>query len=346
MTLGEFLRQERERQGITIEQVASATKINIRILHALEGDRFSELPAKPFIRGFVTAYCRFIELDAKEVLSTYDTFIQGKVHERPNRESGHSGYVFEKKDNQQQSRTILFITMCSFIAVGGIAMLIFKPSLHHHRKSQLEKLRAAHSNSENATAIPSMNVVTASTSAILAQVPIVSPPLAEPAAIVTATTPEVPPPPPPVLLPEVVPSPSPLPSVSPSPSADPLDSGLPLKSDEIHHKVLFNVLDDVWVRYQVDDRPVRKFIIRKGKMLVLRAKHKIQFQVSHPEAISYNYNRQGSKLLADEPNSTYRDGNFTLFFPRELAETTEKPFGASSLLPTIVPPPVEKKSQE
>ena len=39
-TLGEFLRQERERRGMTIEQVASATKINVRMLHALEAKLF------------------------------------------------------------------------------------------------------------------------------------------------------------------------------------------------------------------------------------------------------------------------------------------------------------------
>ena len=62
-SLGQYLRQERERRGITIEQVASATKIGIKTLHALEEDRYSELPARPFIRGFVTSYARFIGLD-------------------------------------------------------------------------------------------------------------------------------------------------------------------------------------------------------------------------------------------------------------------------------------------
>src|ERR1700733_2943944 len=102
ISLGEFLRHERERRGITIEQVASATKVGVRTLHALEADHFAELPAKPFIRGFVTSYCRFIGLDAKEVLSRFDSFIDKKASDRPNREAGHSGYAFEKKDGEQQ----------------------------------------------------------------------------------------------------------------------------------------------------------------------------------------------------------------------------------------------------
>src|SRR3954454_16373576 len=98
MSLGEFLRHERERRCIAIEQVASATKVGVRTLHLLEEDHYSELPAKPFIRGFVTSYCRFVGLDPKEVLARFEDYISQKTNERPNRESGHSGYVFEKKD--------------------------------------------------------------------------------------------------------------------------------------------------------------------------------------------------------------------------------------------------------
>jgi cytoskeletal protein RodZ len=147
MSLGEFLRHERELRGITIEQVASATKVGVRTLHSLEADQYVELPAKPFVRGFVTSYCRFIGLDAKEVVSKFDQFITVKsTEQRPRKDSGHSGYAFEKRDGDQQSRTFLFFAIFGFILIGGITMLIFKPSLHSRRhKSHIEKLKAAHS---------------------------------------------------------------------------------------------------------------------------------------------------------------------------------------------------------
>src|SRR4051812_2513019 len=96
-SLGEYLRHEREQRGITIEQVASATKIGVRLLHALEADHYVELPAKPFIRGFVTSYCRFIGLDPKEILVRFADYIEDRVTDRPARDAGHSGYAFEKR---------------------------------------------------------------------------------------------------------------------------------------------------------------------------------------------------------------------------------------------------------
>jgi cytoskeleton protein RodZ len=140
-TLGEFLRQEREKRGVTIEQVASATRISVRLLHSLEADQYADLPAKPFVRGFVTSYCRFISLNPQETLTRFDDFIEKKASERPSRDAGHSGYAFEKREGEQ-SRTLLWIVMGVFIAIGAVLFLVFKPSLRHHRNRDLEKLHA------------------------------------------------------------------------------------------------------------------------------------------------------------------------------------------------------------
>ena len=144
-TLGEFLRHERERRGMTIEQVASATKINVRMLHALEADHFAELPAKPFVRGFVTSYCRFIGLAPKEILTRFGDFIDDKAHDRPNRDAGHSGYAFEKREGEQ-SRTVLWFAMGGFIAVGGAGFrlpeALASPSSFH--ASRQAPQRASH----------------------------------------------------------------------------------------------------------------------------------------------------------------------------------------------------------
>ena len=86
-SLGEFLRQEREKRGITLEQVASATKINVKILHLLESDHYSDLPAKPFVRGFVSSYAKFIGLDVQDVITRFSEFLEEKVKERPMRDA-------------------------------------------------------------------------------------------------------------------------------------------------------------------------------------------------------------------------------------------------------------------
>jgi cytoskeletal protein RodZ len=68
---GEKLRRERELRGITLEEVAVATKIGTRSLRALEEDKFSQLPGGIFNKGFVRAYARYVGIDEEQAVGDY-----------------------------------------------------------------------------------------------------------------------------------------------------------------------------------------------------------------------------------------------------------------------------------
>ena len=68
---GARLRRARLLRGVEVEDVATATKINPAYLRFLESDRFDDLPAVVYVRGFVAAYARFLGLDANAVSRSY-----------------------------------------------------------------------------------------------------------------------------------------------------------------------------------------------------------------------------------------------------------------------------------
>ena len=70
--LGLRLREERTRRGITLAQVADATKITVRHLNAIEEGDYSEMPAEVYMRGFVRSYTKFLDLDENEMLKSLD----------------------------------------------------------------------------------------------------------------------------------------------------------------------------------------------------------------------------------------------------------------------------------
>lgn len=70
---GEKLRRERELRGITLEEVAVATKIGTRNLRALEEENFSQLPGGIFNKGFVRAYARYVGIDEEQAVGDYIT---------------------------------------------------------------------------------------------------------------------------------------------------------------------------------------------------------------------------------------------------------------------------------
>lgn len=70
--LGEFLRAARERAGLTLQQVSSATKIPQRHLDAIEHGDISVVPKGPYRRGEVRAFAQAVGIDQKVALAQLD----------------------------------------------------------------------------------------------------------------------------------------------------------------------------------------------------------------------------------------------------------------------------------
>lgn len=71
-TFGERLKRERELREVSLEEVAKATRISERFLHALENEDWSKLPGGVFGRGFVRTTARYLGLDEESLLGEYD----------------------------------------------------------------------------------------------------------------------------------------------------------------------------------------------------------------------------------------------------------------------------------
>ncbi len=68
---GQILKENRERRGVTLNEVSLSTKITIKTLTAIEDGNPMNLPPKTFLRGFVRSYAIFLGLDPDEILKTF-----------------------------------------------------------------------------------------------------------------------------------------------------------------------------------------------------------------------------------------------------------------------------------
>ncbi|HVS32581.1 MAG TPA: RodZ domain-containing protein [Thermoanaerobaculia bacterium] len=71
-SFGEELRREREVRGISLKEIADATKISKRFLEAIERNDHRMLPAPVFTRGFVREYARYLGLNSEEIVNRYN----------------------------------------------------------------------------------------------------------------------------------------------------------------------------------------------------------------------------------------------------------------------------------
>ena len=80
---GPRLRRSRLHRGLEIEHIAKETKINPTYLRFIEEERFDDLPAPVYVRGFVSAYARCVGLDADETADSYMKRFQASRVEEP-----------------------------------------------------------------------------------------------------------------------------------------------------------------------------------------------------------------------------------------------------------------------
>lgn len=70
-SFGQKMRKEREKRGITLDEISVATKIGTRNLRAIEENEFNKLPGGIFNKGFVRAYARHLGMDEDRVVNEY-----------------------------------------------------------------------------------------------------------------------------------------------------------------------------------------------------------------------------------------------------------------------------------
>jgi len=70
--VGAYLREIRERQGISIDEIARSTRVLHHYLEVLENDDLASLPAPVFAKGFIRAYCQALGIPADEPIRLYE----------------------------------------------------------------------------------------------------------------------------------------------------------------------------------------------------------------------------------------------------------------------------------
>jgi flagellar biosynthesis protein FlhG len=68
---GGVLRRVREQRGLELSDIAQRTRISERHLRSIEEERFDELPAAVYVRGFVGQVARILKMDAGRTVESY-----------------------------------------------------------------------------------------------------------------------------------------------------------------------------------------------------------------------------------------------------------------------------------
>ncbi len=83
LTVGRYLKKEREARGLSLDDVSHLTKISKFYLDYIEQDEFEKLPQGPYVKGYISSYSKLIGSNVDEALRLFD---RAKQKEEPSEE--------------------------------------------------------------------------------------------------------------------------------------------------------------------------------------------------------------------------------------------------------------------
>jgi cytoskeleton protein RodZ len=121
-SIGEKLRLARERNNLTIEQIARETHVAKRFLKALEDEDFSVFPGETYAMGFLRNYAENLGLNAEELIGIYRNI---KIQEQPLPMTE----LLDAQPRVQPLRLIL-IVIAGLLVLGAAAYAIYRAATH------------------------------------------------------------------------------------------------------------------------------------------------------------------------------------------------------------------------
>jgi cytoskeletal protein RodZ len=119
--IGAQLRQQRQEQSISTEQVAAKTFISLRLLTALEEGQSENLPEPVFIQGFIRRYADVLDLDGDALAKSFPTNLLPETVE-----TEATSEAVQPLPSREIGLYALYIALMA-IAATGLFFLVNKP---------------------------------------------------------------------------------------------------------------------------------------------------------------------------------------------------------------------------
>lgn len=122
LTAAEMLRQERERQKITFQQIEKLTKIRKKNLEALERGDWHQFSSKIYIVGMIRSYGKFLKINEEKLLAVFR-----REYEQKEEMKFQKGIANKHLAPLAQSvfKVVTLVVILIFIAYFGYQLAVF-----------------------------------------------------------------------------------------------------------------------------------------------------------------------------------------------------------------------------
>ncbi len=309
---GTILKEAREKKGISIYEVSTATKINPKNIMAMEEGAIERLPPKTFLRGFVASYATYLQIDTTEILKV---FFEEMGSTRPelairDQSTGDLQKTEDVRDNSGTDKSAVAaltdnkkIGYFKIYGIVAIIILIIVIGLIKRKMDSYESESITQTNSVPQIAMSENSINSSQISgATSAPNPAGTP---TPAPVSTPTP-----------APVSTPIPKPSPTLTPAPninaiknvvddklkaniSSTPSPAISPSPAPGRTQEVVIEALNDVEVIIQIDNEPSKKITLHHDEVQSIKARRKVNMKFSDGGAVNLTVNGKDRGVPGD-----------------------------------------------
>lgn len=151
--ISEILKQEREKQGLSLEEVSKKTRISITFLNLIESNEIEKLPSYAHAFGFIRSYASYLKLNEKEI---EDIFKKEFSRDNFGKKNSDFGNTQKKKIKSRKPNfnKVLLITLGATVALSLIIFFTYtrdsvKETLTYSNETIKEKVQVDNTSQDN-----------------------------------------------------------------------------------------------------------------------------------------------------------------------------------------------------
>lgn len=119
LSAGEMLRQARERQQLSIEEIAAKLNLRPSLVNDMEENRYDHLQITAYRRGYLRAYARLMKIDDSEVIAAHD-----REHAHPEAYEPRKTQPIKPIKRPTRAGKFLFRLVTFFVVLALIIMTV------------------------------------------------------------------------------------------------------------------------------------------------------------------------------------------------------------------------------
>ena len=126
--LGELLRDEREKKGLSLKEIENAISIRTLYISAIEEGNYNIIPGEVYLKGFIRNYANYLGLNGQEMVDLYRRSQNPVAENLPvASDSVENPAIHAKQITNNNSAKWLIISMLSVCVVGLAWWLLASP---------------------------------------------------------------------------------------------------------------------------------------------------------------------------------------------------------------------------